>query len=83
MPRTLYHFGKSEELISNDNPKGIFDVCKECRKDDNTINSKIIEFAKCPKCGKIASEKEQVEQLFGFRMMNDKKIVQSQCKKCR
>ena len=84
MPKTLFQFGKSDELISNNNPKGIFDVCKECRtKEDESANSKKLEYAKCPKCEKTANGDEQVEQLFGFRMMNGKKIVQSQCKKCR
>ena len=34
MPKTLSQFGKSTELISNDNPQGIFDVCRECRGND-------------------------------------------------
>ncbi|MCH7646993.1 MAG: DEAD/DEAH box helicase family protein [Thaumarchaeota archaeon] len=38
MPRTLSQFGRSTELISNDNPKGIFDVCKECRNKDDKLN---------------------------------------------
>ena len=83
MPRTLYQFGRSSDLISNNNPKGIFDVCKECRNDENAIKSKRLESAKCPKCDKIANGKEEVEKLFGFRMVNDKKIVQSWCFECR
>jgi len=84
MPRTLSQFGRSSELISNVNPKGIFDVCKECRnKEEISVDSKKLEYAKCPKCEKIANGVEQVEELFGFRMMNGKKTVQSQCKKCR
>ena len=84
MPRTLSIFGRLTELISNDNPKGIFDLCKECRsKDDVSVDSKKLEYAKCPQCEKIANGYEQVQQLFGFRVMNDKKRVQSQCKTCR
>jgi len=84
MPRTLSQFGRSTDLISNVNPKGIFDVCKECRDKENVFtDSKKLECARCPKCEKTANGVEQVEQLFGFRMMNGKKVVQSQCKKCR
>ena len=84
MPKTLSQFGKSPELISKDNPKGIFDECKECRNEEKrSIDSKKLEHARCPKCDKTASGIEQVEKLFGFRMINSKKIVQSQCKECR
>lgn len=84
MPRTLSQFGKSTELISNDNPHGIFDICKECRTNDEiSVDSKKLECAKCPKCGKTANGYDHVAQLFGFRMMNGKRLVQSQCKKCR
>ena len=31
MPQTLAQFGRSSELISRNNPKGIFDKCKVCR----------------------------------------------------
>lgn len=84
MPKTLSQFGRSPELISNTNPKGIFDVCKECRnKEEISTNSEKLEHAICPKCEKTANGQEHVEELFGFRMMNGKKTVQSQCKKCR
>ncbi len=84
MPKTLSQFGRSAELISNQNPKGIFDTCKECRDDEEiSTDSKKLEYAKCPKCHKIANGIEQVDQLFGFRMMNGKKTIQSQCKTCR
>ena len=84
MPKTLSQFGRSPELISNTNPKGIFELCKECRnKEDISTDSKKLEYARCPKCEKTANEHKQVEELFGFRMMNGKKTVQSQCKKCR
>ena len=84
MPRTLSQFGRSTDLISNVNPKGIFDVCKECRDKENVFtDSKKLEYTRCPKCEKTANGVEQVEKLFGFRMMNGKKVVQSQCKKCR
>ncbi len=84
MPKTLSQFGRSLELISNTNPKGIFDVCKECRnKEEISTDSKKLEHARCPKCEKTANIHEQVEKLFGFRMMNGKKTVQSQCKTCR
>jgi superfamily II DNA or RNA helicase len=84
MPKTLSHFGRSFELISNVNPRGIFDVCKECRnKEEISTDFKKLESAKCPKCEKTANGVVHVEELFGFRMMNGKKTVQSQCKKCR
>jgi superfamily II DNA or RNA helicase len=84
MPKTLSQFGRSSELISNVNPKGIFDVCKECRnKEEVSADSQKLEYAKCPKCEKTANGYLQVEKLFGFRMMNGNKTVQSQCKKCR
>lgn len=34
MGKTLASFGRSEDLISYDNPKGIYDECKECREND-------------------------------------------------
>ena len=84
MPQTLSQFGRSTELISNNNPKGIFDKCKECRNDEKiSTDSKKLEHTRCPKCTKTANGIEEVEKLFGFRMMNGKKLVQSQCKKCR
>ena len=84
MPKTLSQFGRSLELISNANPKGVFNVCKECRnKEEISIDFDKLEHARCPKCEKTANGQEHVEKLFGFRMMNGKKTVQSQCKKCR
>jgi len=36
----------------------------------------------CPKCGVIAKQIE-IENIFGYRKNNDKKITQSWCKDCR
>ena len=53
MPKTLSQFGRSVELISNDNPEGIFDVCRECRDNDwISAKSKKYEYVKHPKCKK-------------------------------
>ena len=39
--------------------------------------------AKCPDCGKTASGKIQVNQIFGYRRFQGKTYVQSYCKDCR
>ena len=85
MPKTLAHFGRSEKLISKKNPKGIFEECKECRnKNEDSVNYKNFEYTKCPKCGKTASGRDQVERLFGLRLINGKfQAVQSWCIQCR
>ena len=84
MTLTLVKFGTSEELRDEKNPKGVFKICKECRnKDSDFINSKRLDYTKCPKCGKIAHGLEQIEKIFGFRMVNNKKTVQSWCFECR
>lgn len=42
------------------------------------------EYAKCPCCGKIAYDKDEIEKEFGYRDMgNDKIIPQSYCRACR
>uniref|UniRef100_UPI003F4C5435 hypothetical protein n=1 Tax=Brachyspira catarrhinii TaxID=2528966 RepID=UPI003F4C5435 len=42
------------------------------------------EYAKCPCCGKIAYDKDEIENEFGYRDMgNDKIIPQSYCRECR
>lgn len=83
MPETLAKFDRSKELISRENPKGIFDECKECRKNNDSMNSQILENARCPKCNKTADGRDQVEKLFGLRLINGKYIVQSWCFACR
>lgn len=84
MPRTISQFGRSEDLVTNDNPKGIFAECKECRyKNNDSLNSRL-EHAKCPNCGKIANGSDQVKELFGLRVLNGKyTTVQSWCFECR
>ncbi|WP_192930260.1 hypothetical protein [Alkaliphilus pronyensis] len=38
----------------------------------------------CPKCGKTAYTKEELERYFGFRQMNPTTLTnQSWCKECR
>lgn len=39
--------------------------------------------AKCPKCGKEAHGKDEIDQFFGWRKVNGKTVPQSHCKKCR
>jgi len=39
--------------------------------------------AKCPNCGKVANEKKEVELLFGYRINEGTRMVQSWCKECR
>ena len=42
------------------------------------------EYAKCPRCGKIAYGKEEIEKEFGYRKKDsNSKFPQSHCKKCR
>ncbi|WP_337155246.1 helix-turn-helix domain-containing protein [Proteus terrae] len=37
----------------------------------------------CPSCGVTASSREDVEQIFGFRMVEGKERIQSWCRNCR
>jgi len=39
--------------------------------------------AKCPRCNKTAKGFEKIEEVFGWRIINDKKIPQSYCRLCR
>ena len=40
--------------------------------------------AECPRCGKKAKGLNEIEEKFGFRVMeNGQKIPQSHCKQCR
>lgn len=42
------------------------------------------EYAQCPDCGKIARGKDEIEELFGYRKINDSaSIPQSWCRECR
>jgi len=41
------------------------------------------DYAKCPNCGKVANDKQEVESLFGTRNNDGYKMVQSWCKECR
>ena len=39
--------------------------------------------AKCPCCGKEANGKDEIDNLFGWRVVNGKTIPQSYCYACR
>ena len=39
--------------------------------------------AECPCCGKKADGLAEIENLFGWRVPNDKTIPQSYCRECR
>ena len=41
------------------------------------------EHAKCPRCKKTASSRQEIDKLFGFRNMNGLRRAQSWCRKCR
>ncbi len=42
------------------------------------------EFAECPCCTKRADDLDKIEELFGFRNMDDgRRIPQSYCRDCR
>jgi len=41
------------------------------------------EYAKCPKCGRMAASRQEVENGFGFRNMGGMARPQSWCRKCR
>ncbi len=41
------------------------------------------EYAKCPKCGKMAQSRQKIETGFGFRNMDGITRPQSWCRKCR
>jgi hypothetical protein len=46
-------------------------------------NREIFEEKECPKCNIKAKNKEEIENIFGWRTIRNKKIPQSHCKKCR
>lgn len=39
--------------------------------------------AECPNCNEKANNYEEIEEKFGWRIVNGKKIPQSYCRKCR
>lgn len=42
------------------------------------------EYAKCPRCGKVAIGEDEIEEEFGYRNMGNGKIIpQSHCRDCR
>lgn len=41
------------------------------------------DYAKCPKCDKIAHNRQQVDEKFGIRNNGGNLMVQSWCKTCR
>lgn len=42
------------------------------------------DWAECPRCGIKAKNKDEIEELFGYREMVDgRRIPQSHCRKCR
>jgi len=41
-------------------------------------------WAECPRCKKHADGKEEIDSLFGYRTMEDGKVIpQSHCRQCR
>lgn len=50
----------------------------ENKKPTNSINE-----AKCPKCGLVAHDQDEVERKFGMRNRRGKQTVQSWCRECR
>ena len=43
-----------------------------------------IEYAECPRCRKRAYGKKEIEQLFGYRTMENGNVIpQSHCRECR
>lgn len=51
---------------------------KENKKSNNNVKE-----AKCPKCGLIAHNQDEIKKRFGIRSRRGKQIVQSWCKECR
>lgn len=42
------------------------------------------DYAVCPRCGKKAIGRDEIEKLFGYRDMGNGKIIpQSHCRRCR
>lgn len=39
--------------------------------------------AECPHCGKKANNKDEIDKLFGWRVVNGKTVPQSWCYECR
>ncbi len=39
--------------------------------------------ASCPKCGKVADGYDEIESMFGFRLLGGKNQPQSWCRECR
>lgn len=39
--------------------------------------------AECPHCGKKANGKDEIDRLFGWRVVNGKTVPQSWCYECR
>jgi len=46
-------------------------------------NRKDFDEKECPKCGIKANNKKEIENVFGWRTIRNKKIPQSHCKNCR
>lgn len=41
------------------------------------------EWAECPRCGKRAKDKDEIEEKFGYRDMGDGRYIpQSHCREC-
>ena len=42
------------------------------------------DYARCPRCGKVAIGEKEIEQQFGYRTMEAGNVIpQSHCRKCR
>ncbi len=60
-------------------PSDVRAIIAKHSKSDTSAN----EDARCPRCGKAARTRQEVEKLFGFRNMDGLIRPQSWCKKCR
>lgn len=48
------------------------------------VNSNGDEYAECPRCGKVAIGRNEIDMQFGYRNMGNGNIIpQSHCKECR
>lgn len=40
-------------------------------------------YAQCPQCKKEANKKREIDELFGWRVVNGEEVPQSWCYECR
>ena len=87
---TLLYFHKSERnKIVFKYPIKFKSFYYDTEKNQEGKKRRVIKFClkiilkECPLCKKIASTKDEIEYVFGFRNSNTKIIPQSWCKECR